>query len=247
MTPTMPSEQKWPDRVEFYLCLDEHDDFLEGYLRLRHWTPFEAACLIRGYRPGTISHGIAKVGVILPHAIDQQSIDEFKPLDPTASDDLILLAREIVDHNKDATKVRAYDVIRWAQGREVIAPSSRLAQFFSSESHSDAAGATGRSTSPEPSEATAASKGTGKHHEEKRLAILGFVIQELAKNIPEGKIDRLEHGVELNSSGLASHVHRYRDSLGVPSEETSGFSFKAVEECIRKAVQAAKKYSTKKA
>ncbi|MBD5801790.1 hypothetical protein AZOA_12140 [Azoarcus sp. Aa7] len=244
MTSIAPNEAQWPDRIEFYLT--ESDDFLDGYSRLDLWTPFEAACLIRGCKPGKISDGLAKVGITLSHTIDQRSIDDFNPHDPSASDDLILLTRAIAESKKDAPMIRAHDVVRWAQERGLITPSSRLVRFVSSQSHSDAADAPDATTPTEQPETAAAYEGTGKHHEEKRLAILGFVIQELARNVASEEITRLTRGGEFNSAGLADHIHALRDTIGMPPEETTGFSHRAVEQCIRSAVREAKNYSTDK-
>ena len=57
----MTKEAIIPKEVTFYLT--ESDDFIFDYGALNVWTPFQAACVISGYRPGRVMSGHARVGI----------------------------------------------------------------------------------------------------------------------------------------------------------------------------------------
>lgn len=230
----MTKEAIIPKEVIFYLT--ESDDFIFDYGALNEWTPFQAACVISGYRPGRVVSGHARVGIPV-ESYSETEIGEFDPCSVTRTRELLKLAA-ILARNAGGNQISASDAVHWAIGKCALSEKSSLARYV-----------IGTATNEKQETATEAKPkqdGRGKHHEEKRLAILGFVIEELAKQIDGEKIPGLEKAGKTNAQALTDHIHKYRDEIGLPDEESSGFKHDSILEVLRCSLSAARKYSRSK-
>lgn len=230
----MTKEPIIPNEVTFYLT--ESDDFIFDYGALNEWTPFQAACVISGYRPGRIESGHARVGIPVDSYAETE-IDEFDPCSVTRTRELLKLAA-ILARNAGGNKISANDAVHWAIGKCALSEKSSLARYVIGSATAEK-----HDTAPE---AQPKLDGRGKHHEEKRLAILGFVIAELARQIDHEKIPGIQKGDKINAQTLADHMHKYRDDIDLPDEENSGFRHDSILEVLRKSLSAAQKYSRSK-
>lgn len=227
-----------PTSIKFRLI--ESDEFLDEYAIRHLWTPFEAACVLRGVQPISIEDGLATVGVGLKgnHAIDQQDIDDFNSADPETERDLLVLAQSIEARWTNQLPV-ASEVVEWALGKGIVL-NDRFVQKVLGRIPDEAARQEierlNRQIEALKSKLSSESDGRGGHHEENRLAILGFAIAELALNLKEVPGDKkLLWGQGINSSAIADLLHAHRDDLGMPPDGTRGFSHGNLEDVLRKA------------
>lgn len=230
----MTKEAIIPKEVTFYLT--ESDDFIFDYGALNEWTPFQAACVISGYRPGRIVSGQARVGIPVD-SYTETEIDTFDPCSVTRTRELLKLAA-ILARNAGGNQISASDAVHWAIGKSVLLEKSSLARYV--------IGSATTEKQETVTEAKPKQDGRGKHHEEKRLAILGFVIEELAKQIDGDKIPGLEKAGKTNAQVLTDHIHKYRDEIGLPDDESSAFKHDSILGVIRNSLSAARKYSRSK-
>jgi hypothetical protein len=228
-------------RIKFYLV--ESDDFFHDFAIRHTWTPFEAACLICGMKPGPVVDGKVLVGVVSSELVCQQVLDEFKAVDAVAAIRLLTLARSVRQKWLPKDPV-ATEVIEWAVGKGLVwdTPFVRmvLGRVPEAAHLQEIERLHQRITTLEAAKSEA-DDGRGKHHEEKRMAILGAAIQELAKNltVQQDKIDGLFRADRVNSSALANHLHEHRRAIGLPEENIQGYGYRAIADALRKSLAAA--------
>lgn len=228
-----------PTSIKFRLI--ESDEFLDEYAIRHLWTPFEAACVLRGVQPISVEDGLATVGVGLKgnHAIEQQDIDDFNSADPEAERDLLVLTQSIEARWTNQLPV-ASEVVEWALGKG-IGLNDRFVQKVLGRIPDEAArqeiARLNQEIAALQSKLSRESDGRGAHHQEKHLAILGFAITELALNLKEIPGDKkLVWGKGINSSAIADLLHDHRDDLGMPPDSTRGFSHRNLENALRDAL-----------
>ena len=224
--------------------LTDSDDFLDSFA-LRHlWLPFEAACLIRGYEPKEIVGNSATVWIESQYSLSTTIIDEFASDDPEASRDLIDLTAAIIQ--KWGTKaIEAETVVEWALLKGEMTNTPFVRKVLGRVPYHEHIEETKRLRAEIEGLKQAYANdtdGKGKHHQEKRMAILGSTIQELAKLLPANKIDNLMHGENVNAAGLATHLDTFRADLKLPAETTRGFSYRNIENTLRLALSEATKH-----
>lgn len=230
----MTKEAIIPNEVTFYLT--ESDNFIFDYGALNEWTPFQAACVISGYRPGRVVSGHARVGIPI-ESYTETEIGEFDPCCQTRTRELLKLAA-IIARNAGGNQVSASDTVNWSIGKNVLSAKSQLARYV--------IGSATEEEQDSPSEAPPKADGRGKHHEEKRIAILGFVIAELARNIDSEKIPGLVKKDKISAQVLTDYMHQYRNGIDLPDDESIGFKHDSILDVLRKSFSAAQKYSRSK-
>jgi hypothetical protein len=246
MPETPPSSL--PTSIKFRLI--ESDEFLDEYAIRHLWTPFEAACVLRGVKPISVEGRRATVGVSLPgnHAIEQCDIDGFASTDPALERDLLVLAQSIEGRWANQQPV-ASEVVEWALGKG-IGLNDRFVQKVLGRIPDEAARREIARLNHEievlQSKLSRESDGRGAHHQENRLAILGFAITELALNLKEVPGDKkLVWGQGINSSAIADLLHDNREALGMPADSARGFSHRSLENVLRDALAMAAKVKDK--
>lgn len=238
-----------PTIFDFVVQIDEDGFGLHEFALRSEWTAFEAACLIAGLQPIEIVGSNARVGVLessMPSNEYLESFDHGCDRHASCSNHIAMLNRAIL-HRWPSGKVSAKEVVEWA------------VQSGAMESNAFTRGVLGVSVSGVSATARRPRKVTkdsgerdledrrGLHHAEKRLAILGAAIRELALAAAEsGKIDRLLHGDSVNAAGLANHLDKFRNEIGLPDEAEHGFGPRQIEDVLREALKAADSLSTHK-
>jgi hypothetical protein len=238
-----------PDSIQFHLL--ESEEAFDAFALRDKWTPFEAACLIKGMLPGQIVNGSARVGVVPEHRITQELIDKFESVQPDLSHELIGLASTIRS-NVHANTADATEITTWALKKNLLSPQSPLVRQVLGVPPKlatvDDLQVLRAENERLQKELGNAGDSRGQHHQEKRLAILGAVIRELAQSIPdwEKEIPGLLRGGNVNASALAKHLASMRDAIGMPEESVAGFAHRNVEDAIREALKATKELFTDK-
>lgn len=237
-----------PDRIQFRLI--ESDDFLDRFAVRHEWTPFEAACLVFGMEPGQIVDGTAVVGVTSNFALDQESVDKFETTDHDTAASVLNLTESIQQRWSGATPT-GQAIIEWAVNKGLIGNTPFVHQVLGivpNAEHLDEIGRLHDRIEELETQLAKQSNNQGKHHQEKRLAVLGAAIKELALNLGDqpDKIAGLVRGDTVSATALANHLHLHRREIGVPSEDTVGFAYSGLEDTIRSALKAANSFSTDK-
>jgi hypothetical protein len=233
-----------PKAMTFNLI--ETDDFLFDYSLRDIWSPFEAACLLSGYKPGRIDEeGHVRVDIFCESFQDEDFMESFSVKDNKRSESLLDLATTIAI-NAGTDSVRSRQVTDWAVSRHLINRNCRLARAFRTELAAAEEGMNSETIPALPSVGDDPDDGRGKHHEKKRMAILGAVISEMATYVAEEKIANLHQGQEVNATALAAHLHQYRRDTGLPDAEERGFSHDAILSVLREALRCHKNLSPNK-
>ena len=261
-----------PTYIRF--CLVESDDFLDRFRLRDEWTPFQAACLIHGVSPEGFTSDAAIVGIHPDERITSELVDNFDLHNPELRKSLRAATEAILVNNR-SRRVNAKEILAWAisQGysppaalRFHLLPAPDLVEEPVEELGANAVAesvpvsALHQELLDSISDLTAQNvalqqqldsvdDGRGKHHEEKRLAILGFALREIAVNFSDwkSKLPALYKGRTINAAGIAEHLTKYRDGIGIPDEASNqGFGYRNLEKTIRAALNAADKYSTHK-
>ncbi|TVO60558.1 hypothetical protein [Denitromonas ohlonensis] len=167
-------------------------------------------------------------------------IDHFNANDPATADDLLNLSLAIVNNNNNAEKVDASAILKWADEERVLDRTTRRHHFANSAATFDQADPSTNANDASSPNAAPQADARGKHHEEKRLALLGWAIQELARCVDDASIPQLTRSGNLNCEALTSHLDGLRDACGFPPETARGFSRQNLLATIREAVSAAK-------
>lgn len=182
----MPS----PTSIRFKLV--ESDDFLAGFAIRNAWTPFEAACLIRGLEPGNASQDPAIVGLCLTSSLTQEDLDAHSPIDHPTEHDILNIMRSIIEKWGEQN-VPSSDVTQWAIGKGLLSEGRFTARVLGglkarNDMREELALLRGENADLKADvdqlqqalkQNEAANDGRGQHHAAKRDAILGFVIREL--------------------------------------------------------------------
>lgn len=246
--PDTPSPRV-PNRIRFRLI--ECDEFFDHYVLLDVWSAFDAACLLNQMEPIQIDGDAAVVGVISPDSIDQDALEAFSTYDQRTEKFILGLAASI-QHRWKTDMVPAREVVDWALAQKITGETTltrkvlgRTSAHIYSNSETEHLNARIRDLETQLSRST---DNRGKHHEDKRMAILGYAIKELAENFKDqpGKIDGLFRGGEICAAGIARHLDAFRKDLGIPDEETSGFGMRNISSTISFALTSADRFSTDK-
>jgi hypothetical protein len=235
--------QYLPASIRFYPL--ETDDEFRKFALLDNWTPFQAACLIYGLFPKRLIDGLAEVGVVIDCPLCNQVIDDFASQNDLLCAEVIALTKIILSNHR-SNSVNAKKIMEWAIAHKLVEPQSFIVSML--------LGSPGTLVSIDEFEALqaensrlreqldSASDGRGEHHQEKRLAILGFAINALAikDSRSEDGVPKLINGdKKVNASALAKYLNDFRLALRMPEETVTGFGFRNVETSIRGAIAAA--------
>lgn len=237
-----------PTTIRFRL--NDSDDFLSAFAIRPKWTAFEAACLIRGCEPGPVRDGLTTVGVVSTTMIDNQTLDDFEPKQDDLAEDITNIAESI--RGKWGTEQpSAESVVEWAIGKGLMwdTPFTRkVLGRVPFAAHLEQVERLNKKIESLENRLPREFDGRGGHHEDKRNAILGVAIKELATNLGDqpDKIKGLFRGGRISATGLATHLDEYRSEVGLPSGEERGFSFGNLEDVLRLALSAAYKMSPDK-
>jgi len=237
-----------PTSVRFRLI--DSDEFLDEFAIRHLWFPFEAACVLRGMQPISHESGVATVGVVPlgGNALDQRDIDGFDSTDSETERDLLILAQSIRDKWKFQTPAGP-DVVEWALGKGFVLNSRFVRKVLGrvpDEAHRQEIDRLNQIITSLQSRLGEESDGRGAHHQENRLAVLGFAITELALNLKEIPGDKkLVWGQGINSSAIADLLHDNREALGMPADSARGFSHRSLENVLRDALAMAAKVKDK--
>jgi hypothetical protein len=234
--PTTPRK-----RIKFHLV--ESDDFFHDFAIRHTWTPFEAACLIYGMKPGSVVDGQVLVGVVSDEPICQQSFDEFEQVNVKTAIRILDLANSIKQKWFPGNPV-ATEVIEWALGKGLVCNTPFVLSVIGKvpeAAHLRQIEILNLRIAKLEAARSSADDGRGKHHEEKRMAILGAAIQELANNLsePNDKIDGLFRADQVNASALARHLDEHRGPIGLPDDNAQGYTYRAIEVTLRWSLSAA--------
>lgn len=258
MSETAPSKLIPKSIIGYWL---ENEDFLSDYVLMKSWTPFEAACLIRGINPGDIAKGVARVGLV-PTTINQY--DE-NPQAWTDVSTLITLTGIILRNNDNLSSIPSDNIVKWAVETGQLHSKSYLAKILivypnknldhpidpnpveSDLQHQiNEANCKVKSAErqidllrTELTQAKKNSKMTGKFHNENRLVILGAALNEIAAECPN---ELFTTNGRLVSVKLATHLSNNRDLYNIPHKY--GFSYENILASIRDALASALKSPT---
>ena len=172
--------------------------------------------------------------------LTQSIIDTFDPIDIELAEKVLTVEKSLRQQWPDADPI-ASDVILWALGKGLIADGSFTRTVLGTVPESDLHDENKRLR--EQIECLESDRkdtldSRGQHHEEKRLAILGFAIKELVLQCESSSA--LLRGNEVNATALTNFLHERRDELGVPPDNEAGFSFRAIQTSLSKALSEAK-------
>jgi hypothetical protein len=236
----------------------ENEDFLSDYVLLKNWSPFEAACLINGIKPGAIVNGVTKVGIV-PEELNRY--DE-NPQKWIPKSELINLTKIILRNNDKKISISAKKLVEWAVETRQLHSKSYLAQILTvnpnknfdpptdispiegdiqqqlNEANLKVKSAQSRIEllQTELIQAKKNLKMTGKNHKENRLTILGAALNELALVCSN---EQFTKNGRLVATQISSHLDEHRDLYNIPN--THGFSYENILATIRDSIKAAVK------
>lgn len=228
-------------RIRFAII--DSDELLDFFAIRPLWLPFEAACLIRGYIPHKVVKNSAIVYINYSD-INHHSIGEVESSYDEKRLDLINLTEAIIQKWGEDL-IGAETIVEWALGKGEMKDSGFVRKVLGRvylQGYIEEIQRLNLENDRWEKKYNKDTDGKGKHHQDKRLAILGSTIEELAKHLPESKIDNLMRGNTVNATGLATYLDTYRVDVKLPAPTTSGFSYRNIEDVLRLALSEARKH-----
>ena len=122
---------KIPQEVKIRVLRKTTDDPLQYLIRREFWSPYEAACALRGLVPGEIDTetGSAVAYWHIDPRDEASSLEEFDPQEDYG-EDICELTKLIVANNGGNDKLSPDAIVRWALRKSVIGRMSPLANAF---------------------------------------------------------------------------------------------------------------------
>jgi hypothetical protein len=223
-----------PEEIVAYWL--ENNDFLHEFALLKRWSPFEAACLLKNYKPAPIVRGVAKVGRVIE--IDHSEYDIENPNDNFSPAEISTLTRTIFLNFDKKTEIDCVEIVQWAVDNFLINEKSFLVSRFLKTSDApsrddlleqlsilqERLDEAEKLNSELQLKLTKKEKNTGKHHAEARFKILSAVLNEVCIHTTwEPIISK----TRIVAAKMAKHLDQIRDvyDLPLPTDDDDEYGY----------------------